>query len=129
MPQPCTRSRLKTGCGRDRKGGSASAARNGMFWAIILTFVMTVLAMLVLFLRDGNMKQAKENHRLHSENDDLKRQISGYYDQDQRRRERSAYDRGLYDGRQTDALYRNVLKRYSVREQADVMMNGEEAKQ
>lgn len=100
-----------------------------MFWAIILTFVMTVLAMLVLFLRDGNIKVVKENHRLHSENDDLKRQISGYYDQDQRRRERSAYDRGLYDGRQTDALYRNVLKRYSVREQADVMMNGEEAKQ
>lgn len=100
-----------------------------MFWAIILTFVMTVLAMLVLFLRDGNAKQVKENHRLRSENDDLKRQISGYYDQDQRRRERSAYDRGLYNGRQTDALYRNILKRYSVREQADVMMNGEEAKQ
>lgn len=99
-----------------------------MFWAIILTFVMTVLGMLVLFLRDGNTKQVNENKRLRKENDDLKRQISGHYDQDQRRRERSAYDRGLYDGRQTDALYRNVLKRYSVRDQADVMMNGEEAK-
>lgn len=99
-----------------------------MFWAIILTFVMTVLGMLVLFLRNDNTRQVNENKRLHNENNDLKRQISGYYDQDQRRRERSAYDRGLYDGRQTDALYRNVLKRYSVRDQADVMMNGEEAK-
>lgn len=99
-----------------------------MFWAIILTFAITVLGMLVLFLKDNNAKQVDENRRLHSENDDLKRQISDYYGQDQRRRERSAYDRGLYDGRQTDALYRNVLKRYSVRDQADVMMNGEEAK-
>lgn len=100
-----------------------------MFGVVILTFVMTVLAMLVLFLRDGNSKQGVENSRLRVENDDLKRQISGYYDQDQRRRERSAYDRGLYDGRQTDALYRNVLRRYSAREQADVMMNGEEVNQ
>lgn len=100
-----------------------------MFWVVILTFVMTVLAMLVLFLRDGNSKQEAENSRLRNENDDLRRQISGYYDQDQRRRERSAYDRGLYDGRQTDALYRNVLKRYSARDQADVMMNGEEVNQ
>lgn len=99
-----------------------------MFWVAILTFVITVLGMTVLFLVDGNTKQADETKRLRDENDDLKCQISGYYDQDQRRRERSAYDRGLYDGRQTDALYRNVLKRYSAREQADVMMNGEEAR-
>lgn len=99
-----------------------------MFWAVMLTFVMTVLAMLVLFFHNGNTKQLSENHRLRDENENLRCQISGYYDQDQRRRERSAYDRGLYDGRQTDALYRNVLKRYSVREQAAVMMNGEEEK-
>lgn len=100
-----------------------------MFWAIILTFFATALGMMVLFLCDGGSKQAKENARLLTENADLRRQISGYYEEDQRRRERSAYDRGLYDGRQTDALYRNVLRRYSAREQASVMMNGEETKQ
>lgn len=83
----------------------------------------------MVFLRDEDIRHTNENARLLSENADLRRQISGYHEEDQRRRERSAYDRGLYDGRQTDALYRNVLRRYSAREQASVMMNGEETKQ
>lgn len=99
-------------------------ARHAMFWAIILTFVITVLGMLVLFLYDGKAKETIENRRLRKETDGLKHQISNYTTQDQRRRERSAYDRGLYDGRETDTLYRNVLRRYSAKEQADVMMDG-----
>lgn len=99
-----------------------------MIWAIILTFVITVLGMTVIFLKEGNVKQATENRRLLQENDGLKRQVSDYYNQDQHRRERSAYDRGLYDGRQTDTLYRSVLKRYSNGEQVTIMMNGEREK-
>ena len=96
-----------------------------MIWAIILTFVITVLGMMVIFLKDCAKKQMAENRRLMKENDGLKRQVSDYYSQDQHRRERSAYDRGLYDGRQTDTLYRSVLKRYSAGDQVTIMMNGE----
>ena len=96
-----------------------------MIWAIILTFVITVLGMTVIFLNDSAKKQMAENRRLMKENDGLKRQVSDYYNQDQHRRERSAYDRGLYDGRQTDTLYRSVLKRYSAGDQVTIMMNGE----
>lgn len=98
-----------------------------MIGAIILTFVITVLAMLVLFFVENNRKQLAERNRLIRENCDLRRQMSDYSTMNQRRRERSAYDRGLYDGRATDTLYRSVLKRYSAKEQVDVMMDGETA--
>lgn len=96
-----------------------------MFGAIILTFVITALSMLVLFLLDSGRKQDAEKHRLLKENDGLRRQISGYSANEQRRRECSAYDKGLYDGRTTDAYYRQCLKKFTTREQADIMMNEE----
>lgn len=96
-----------------------------MVGVIILTFLMTVLFMTVLFLIDSAGKQNRENNRLMTENDDLKHQIYDYRDLDRCRREQAAYDRGLYDGRQTDTLYRNVLRKYSSRDQVNVMMNGE----
>lgn len=108
-----------------RKVGAPCGAMS-MFWAILLTFVITVLGMLVLFQRDGTIKREAENKRLLKENDSLKRQISDYYSQDHSRRERTAYNQGLYDGRKTDQLYRSMLKRYSSGEQISVMLNGED---
>lgn len=96
-----------------------------MIGAIILTFIITALSMLVLFQFDSGRKKDVDNHHLMKENDGLRRQISDYSAHEQRRRECSAYDRGLYDGRATDTYYRQCLKKFTTRDQADVMMNGE----
>ena len=96
-----------------------------MFGAIILTFVITALSMMVLFLYDSSRKQARDNDYIIKENDGLRRQISDYQTKEQRRRECSAYDKGLYDGRATDTYYRQCLKKFTLKDQANVMMNGE----
>ena len=96
-----------------------------MFGAIILTFVITALSMMVLFLYDSSRKQARDNNYIIKENDGLRRQISDYHAKEQRRRECSAYDKGLYDGRATDTYYRQCLKKFTLKDQANVMMNGE----
>lgn len=90
----------------------------------MLTFVITALAMTALFFADAARKQAEEARRTAKENADLKRKIANSEAVEQRRRESSAYDRGLYDGRTTDAYYRQCLKKFTGREQADVMLNG-----
>lgn len=97
-----------------------------MFGAVILTFVITALSMLVLFLLDGRKKQDASHKYMLKENGDLRRQISELHNRDQRRRENSAYDRGLYDGRTTDAYYRQCLRKFTSREQTDVILNGEQ---
>lgn len=97
-----------------------------MFWAILLTFVITVLGMLVAVLRDVLKRKIGENQHLTHENNNLRKQINDMRGQDQRRRERAAYDRGAYDARQTDTLYRSVLKKYSNGERVTVMMDGED---
>ena len=97
-----------------------------MFGVIIITFVITGLGMLVLFLINGNQKHTTENTRLKRENDGLYRQVNDFREQEHGRRERQAYDKGLYDGRQTDTLYRKMLSRYSSGEQVTVILTGEE---
>lgn len=96
-----------------------------MIGAIILTFVITSLSMLVLFLLDEKKKQVRNNDYILKENDGLRRQISEYHSKEQRRRECSAYDKGLYDGRSTDTYYRQCLKKFTSREMTDVILNGE----
>lgn len=96
-----------------------------MIGAIILTFVITSLSMLVLFLLDEKKKQVRNNDYILKENDGLRRQISEYHSKEQRRRECSAYDKGLYDGRSTDTYYRQCLKKFTSRETTDVILNGE----
>ena len=80
---------------------------------------------MVLFLYDSSRKQARDNDYIIKENDGLRRQISDYHAKEQRRRECSAYDKGLYDGRATDTYYRQCLKKFTLKDQANVMMNGE----
>lgn len=96
-----------------------------MFGAIILTFVITALSMLVLFLLDDKKKHVRNNNHILKENDGLRRQIYEYNIKEQRHRECSAYDKGLYDGRATDTYYRQCLKKFTSRDQASVMLNGE----
>lgn len=95
-----------------------------MFLAIILTLIFAVLGMTVLYLLKDNDDRANENLRLRRENAELHGRLSDSEIREWRRRERSAYRRGLYDGRKTDTLYRSVLKRYSAGEQITVMTDG-----
>ena len=99
-----------------------------MFGVVVLTFVVTALSMTLLFMFHEANRQREDQHRILEENDGLKRRISDYREREYQRRERHAYDQGLYDGRATDTLYRNVLKRYSARDQARVAMEGEDDK-
>lgn len=98
-----------------------------MIGAVILTFVITSLAMLVLFLLDRGKKCDAEQRRMNKENEGLRRQIQEYAESEQARRVNSAYDRGLYDGRATDTYYRQCLKKFTGKEQAEIMLNGDEA--
>lgn len=95
-----------------------------MFLAIFLTLIFAVLGMTVLYLLKDNDDRANENLRLRQENAALHGRLSDSENREWRRRERSAYRRGLYDGRKTDTLYRSVLKRYSAGEQITVMTDG-----
>lgn len=99
-----------------------------MFGAVIITFVITSLLMLVLFFMDNTRKQRVENDRLHKCNERLNGQVSDLIRQQNTRRERDAYNQGLYDGRETDTLYRKMLSKYSSGEQATVMMYGDNQK-
>lgn len=98
-----------------------------MFGAVIITFVITTLSMLVVFQYDSGKRQNRENARLQKANDNLNNQISAMIRQDNFRRERNVYNQGLYDARETDTLYRKMLSKYSAGEQATVMMYGEES--
>ncbi len=96
-----------------------------MAGAIVLTFVVTALIATIIYLMVDNEDLRRENHRQFCENAELRRKLSKYSRAELRRREDTAYDRGLYDGRTTDAYYRQCLKKFTNREQAEVMMNGE----
>ena len=97
-----------------------------MIEAISLTFVVTVLCGTVLVLWNENRRSIRNNFRLSNENDELRRRISDYETREQQIHEKEAYEHGLHDGRQTDALYRQCLKKYMNQDQARVMLNGEE---
>lgn len=96
-----------------------------MFGAIIITFVITFLLMTVAFLTNCNQQKNRETQQLKRENDNLHKQVNDFYNRERANREKRAYDRGLYDGRETDTLYRRMLSKYSKGEQATVMMYGE----
>lgn len=97
-----------------------------MFGAVIITFVITTLAIFVLQLRDSEKKQYAEKERLRRSNESLNNRIAEMIRQENSRRETDAYNRGLYDGRTTDTLYRRMLAKYSSGDQATVMMYGED---
>lgn len=97
-----------------------------MFGAVIITFVITALGIFLLLSLEYAKKQDKESDRLRKSNEHLNGQITEILRQENLRKERVAYDRGLYDGRSTDTLYRKMLSKYSAGEQATVMMYGDD---
>lgn len=95
-----------------------------MFGTILITFAITALSMTVLFQRYAYQERRRENSRLVRENENLERQIADRKAREINRKEREAYNQGLYDGRETDALYRKMLSKYTAGERATVMMDG-----
>jgi len=96
-----------------------------MFGTVIITFIITALGMFVLILFDNAKKQTRETDHLRKSNERLNCQIADMIHKENTRRESAAYDKGLYDGRATDTLYRQMLKRYTTGDQTTVMMYGE----
>lgn len=97
-----------------------------MFGAVVITFAITSLTMVVLFQCYNMRKRVSDNSRLKKTNKHLINQITTMRHQDNCRQKRLAYNKGLYDARETDTLYRKMLDRYSAGDQATVMMYGDE---
>lgn len=89
-----------------------------MFGTIVLSVLFTVLGMTTLFLCSEYSKMKREIQKLNRENESLSGEL-------QNRSIRKAYNKGLYDGRTTDAIYRKLLEKKSAGEQATVIMRGE----
>lgn len=82
-----------------------------MFWAILLTAVITALFFLVLSFRRGYLDEKELNRSLRNKNAYLQKQLDDNNERDVKRRVNRAYQDGLWDGRETDATYREILRR------------------
>lgn len=83
-----------------------------MFWAIFLTFIITALIAICLFYRNKCMQKSEECQSLRSANHRLESKLDECREFEIKRRTKDAYRHGLYDGRETDRAYRELLKRY-----------------
>ncbi len=94
-----------------------------MIWTIIFAILMTAFAGGMIHYRTLYF-QAKDNARgLEIEKYHLKNKVEELQLGDRRRRERIAYQAGLYDGRETDILYRSMLRKQQQGERITVMLN------
>lgn len=83
-----------------------------MFWAIFLTLFICLLGFVAFEYRARLLDCRKENRRLSQSNHYLSNKLEECRNFEVERRVRDSYNRGLYDGRETDMAYREVLKRY-----------------
>jgi plasmid replication initiation protein len=95
-----------------------------MAWTVISTMLISVLTFAVLVLRNALKQKYSECSALRRRNDMLTRNLKGLEDADVERRIDAAYKQGLYDGRETDALYRSVLAKHGRGEQFTLMFDG-----
>ena len=82
-----------------------------MFWAIFLTVVITSLMFLVLSFRRGYLDEKEECRTLRNRNFHLQKQLDENKEHDIKRRVNRAYQDGLWDGRETDRAYREILRK------------------
>lgn len=95
-----------------------------MFWAIVLTLLFSGLVFLVLVFRRGYLDEKAECRNLRNVNANLNKKLSQCRDFEVDRRVRSAYQKGLYDGRETDMAYRELLKKYRDGDYDERIYNG-----
>lgn len=82
-----------------------------MFWAISLTLLFSTLAFIAYEFRAQLLNSRKENRHLRQSNQYLSNKLEECRSFEIERRVKDSYRRGLYDGRETDMAYREVLKR------------------
>lgn len=94
-----------------------------MIWTVIFAMLMTAFAGGMIHYRSLYF-QAKDNARgLEIQKYHLQNQLEALQLDEKRRRERIAYQAGLYDGRETDILYRSMLRKQQQGERITVMLN------
>lgn len=94
-----------------------------MFWTIAFAILMSAFAGSTIHYRMLYLQQREENRGIQAKVYHLRNQVEELQLGDRRRRERLAYQAGLYDGRETDILYRSMLKRQQQGERVTVMLN------
>lgn len=97
-----------------------------MFGTIVVTTIINWLIVAVLHYWARLKHSEEESQQLRKENSSMNDWIQNRETSDQEERVRRSYNRGLYDGRQTDTLYRQTLKRYQNGEQIAIVMSGHE---
>ena len=81
-----------------------------MIWAIVLTFIVTMLAAFMMFFRYDSQNLTKEVCKLRTENNKLTSELYSMHRDECNRRERDAYNQGVRDAsrRSTQNKYRNI---------------------
>ena len=82
-----------------------------MFWAIVITVIITSLIFLVLSFRRGYLDERDECRSLRNKNAVLQRKLDDSNEREVKRRVNRAYQDGLWDGRESDKAYREILRR------------------
>lgn len=97
-----------------------------MFGTIVITTAINWLIVAVLYYWFRLQRSEREVNQLRKENAGMNNWIEDRENKDQEERVRLSYNRGLYDGRQTDTLYRQMLKQFQGSEQISMILNGHE---
>lgn len=97
-----------------------------MFGTIVITTAINWLIVAVLYYWRRLQRSEHEVNQLRKENAGMNNWIEDRENKDQEERVRQSYSRGLYDGRQTDTIYRKMLKQYQSGEQIAMILNGAE---
>lgn len=82
-----------------------------IFWAVVITVIITSLIFLVLSFRRGYLDERDECRSLRNKNAALQRKLDDSNAREVKRRVNRAYQDGLWDGRETDKAYREILRR------------------
>ena len=82
-----------------------------MFWAVVITVIITSLIFLVLSFRRGYLDERAECRVLRNKNAVLQRKLDDSNEREVKRRVNRAYQDGLWDGRESDKAYREILRR------------------
>ncbi len=98
-----------------------------MVWTVIFAMLMATFASGMGHYRSLYLQAKEEARGLAAEKYHLRHQVEELERREKQRRERLAYQAGLYDGRETDILYRSMLRKQQQGERITVMLNKDDA--
>ena len=93
---------------------------------VIRIVLFTTLSLGVVYEAKCNDDLRRKLSKFKADLDHALRENERYAASAQKRRETDAYNRGLYDARKTDALYRQILDKYSRGDHSTIIMYGEQ---